>query len=105
MVAVLALEPEGRVQVVQEEVELGLPDERLPAAMPAITVLITVVQAAVAGPEGHSMDLELLLAMAKEAECLHWDQLMEREAIARHLLDLRSYYLFKFLINLALFQS
>ena len=90
---------EGLEQV-QEELELGLLRERQAAAVPAITVLITVAQAVVvaAEPVDHSMGLTLVQATAKVAECLHlgithWDQLEEREAIARHLLDLRSYLL------------
>ena len=97
LLVVLAPMLEGLEQV-QEELELGLLRERQAAAVPAITVLITVAQAVVAEPVDHSMGLTLVQAMAKVAECLHlgithWDQLEEREAIARHLLDLRSYLL------------
>ena len=97
LVVVLAPMLEGLEQV-QEELELGLLRERQAAAVPAITVLITVAQAVAAEPVDHSMGLTLVQAKVKVAECLHlgithWDQLEEREAIARHLLDLRSYLL------------
>ena len=94
----LALEPVGLEQV-QEEVEPELPRERQAAAVPAVTVLIAAVQVVVARPMDHSMGITLVQAMARGAECLHFDSLEEKEAIARHLLDLRSYYLFIFLIN------
>ena len=84
----LALEPVGLEQV-QEEVEPELPRERQAAAVPAITI----AQAVIAAQEDHSMGLTPVQAMAKVAECLHWGQLGKREAIARHLLDLRSYLL------------
>ena len=85
LVAVLVPMLEGLEQAQEElkELELGLRPERRAAA----------VQAAIATQEDHSMGLTPVQAMAKVAECLHWDQLGKREAIARHLLDLRSYLL------------
>ena len=90
----LAPEPEALVQVqgeLQEEVVLALLQE--PVTLLAITVIQVVV--VVVGPVGRSMDPMGLQATVKEAECLHWDQRKEREAIARHLPpnDHRSFFI------------
>ena len=91
--AMLAPEPEVLVQVqveLQEEVVLALLQEPVTVAITVIQVVVVVV-----GPVGRSMDRMGLQATVKEAECLHWDQRKEREAIARHLPpnDHRSFFI------------